>query len=224
MPRGGSRHPRTRARAAHRAAGAAELARELRDLGLGLEALSVLQDDGDRRTVSGRLPGLRKRAARELKEPGPSRCALCQSPTFLWFGPYGPFIACTRDKCSFKAPASFGACPREGCGGTLVLKSRASGQWIEERKTQVKSISFIGCFNWRAKKCRVERFEWELEPINPNPHLAPAEKEPNEFYYWAITQDPEKPQYPGPWAPASNEKKSPQLFRGGGLSRQVKGV
>ena len=75
----------------------------------------------------------------QLEEPAGEDCPECGSPMIVKWGRFGQFIACTAfPKCKTTKPLvrSTGvACPREGCGGTL----------IERRGKTKRRQVFYGC-------------------------------------------------------------------------------
>ncbi len=76
--------------------------------------------------------------------PSDETCKTCTSPMIIRYGRYGDYLVCSSETCQEQRPIvkSTGvACPREDCGGEIIVKKSRRGK------------IFYGCSHYTQKKC-----------------------------------------------------------------------
>lgn len=76
--------------------------------------------------------------------PSEETCKTCTSPMIIRYGRYGDYLVCSSETCQEQRPIvkSTGvACPREDCGGEIIVKKSRRGK------------IFYGCSHYTQKKC-----------------------------------------------------------------------
>jgi DNA topoisomerase-1 len=76
--------------------------------------------------------------------PSDESCKTCTAPMIIRYGRYGDYLVCSSETCQEQRPIvkSTGvACPREDCGGEIIVKKSRRGK------------IFYGCSHYTQKKC-----------------------------------------------------------------------